>query len=278
MSTSPFALDVVVRCRDEMPFTARTLAALARQRGVACRVCFLDNGSKDGSREAAVVAGAQVVDVEPGGYVPGAVLNRAMRLTRSPVVAFVNADCVPLDDDAVARLVAPLEDERVAATYARQVARPDASRAVRLEYERAFPAGAPIAVRRGAFFSMAASAIRRDAWERLPFDEALRYSEDVDWTHRAGAIGLSVVYTPEARFEHSHDYDLGAQRKRRRGEGTADAAIFRLGAPSIVRDLARPLVGALVRDARAGLFDAEVAATRVAQAVGYYEGRRAAVR
>jgi hypothetical protein len=147
---------------------------------------------------------------------------------------------------------------------------------VRHEYARAFPPGAPLAVRRGAFFSMAASALRRDAWERLPFDEALRYSEDVDWTHRIGAVGLGVRYAPDARFEHSHDYDLGAQHRRRRGEGVADAAIFRLGAPSIVRDLARPLAGALVRDARAGLFEPRVAATRVAQALGYFAGRREA--
>lgn len=282
-------IDVVVRCRNEMPHAARTLAALARQRGPRARVLFVDCGSTDGSREAAVDAGVTILDVDPAAYVPGRVLNLAMRHTRSAIVAFVNADAVPCHDDALARLLAPLlgagppgpllgagGEGRIAASYGRQLPRVDACATTRLDHQHAF-GDEPPRLREGRFFSMAASAIRRDVWERLPFDEALRFSEDVDWTRRIGALGFELRYAPDARFEHSHDYDAGGQRRRRRGEGRADAAIARLGAPSLVRDLLRPLGGALLRDARGGALSPRGVALRVAQAVGYFEGRREAM-
>ncbi|NUP04851.1 MAG: glycosyltransferase [Polyangiaceae bacterium] len=271
-------LDVVVRCRNEMPWTRPMLSAMQRQRGVDAHIVFMDCGSTDGSRELAADMGHRVEDVDPAKYVPGRVLNRGMRLTSTPLVAFINADAIPLDDDAVMRLASPLlDDPAVAAAFARQVARPGADPLVALEYERAFGATSPV-LARGTFFSMAASVIRRSVWESMPFDEALRYSEDVDWTHRARALGSRIEYVPEARFEHSHDYDLAGQWKRRRGEGAADQAIHRLGPPSPVRDFARPLAGAVLRDAFARIFSPRSLAVRTAQASGYFMGRLEASR
>lgn len=272
-------VDVVVRCRNEMPFTERTLAGLAMQRAPRARVLFIDCSSSDGSREAAVSAGARVVDLAPEAYVPGRVLNAGMEMTRSNVVAFVNADAIPLDEGALGRLVAPLfRVTRVAATFGRQIARPDADLLTKVDYARAFGDRAPVQTRRGAFFSMAASAIRRDVWEALPFDEELCYSEDVDWTQRVSALGWGVQYVPEAVFEHSHSYDLRAHLKRRSGEGRADKAIFRLGPPSVVKDLLRPLAGSIARDVRARALSPSGLAVRVAQAAGYFAGRRSAAR
>jgi rhamnosyltransferase len=271
----PQIVDVVVRCKNEMPHVERAIEALLRQRDVRARVLFLDDGSTDGSVEVAERFGVRTLEREPGPYVPGAVLNRGMRATSSPVVAFVNADAIPQADDALVRLVAPFDrDPALGATFGRQLPRPGADPLVRAEYARAFGPTRPVAVRNGRFFSMAASAIRRSVWEQYPFDETLSYSEDVDWTTRILREGHEVLYVPEAEFEHSHDYDLRGLVKRRRGEGAADRRIHALGPPSLVTDFARPLVGALVRDARSGLLGRHALAIRLAQAGGYYAGRR----
>jgi rhamnosyltransferase len=260
-----------------MPWTERTLRGLREQRGVEARILFIDCESTDGSREIAESMGVRLLDWDPKKYVPGRVLNRGMEETESEIVAFINADAVPLTDDALSRLLAPLEDSardgrEVAATFARQVARPDADHLTRLDYDRAF-GDAPVSTRLGSFFSMAASAIRRDVWSSMPFDPDLRYSEDVDWTTRIAALGYRVEYVPDARFEHSHAYDLRGHFKRRAGEGRADTAIHHLGKASLITDFARPLVGSLVRDVRAGAARPDAAVTRVVQAAGYFVGR-----
>jgi rhamnosyltransferase len=267
-------VDTLVRCRDEMPRVGACLEALAVQRSPRARVLFVDNGSSDGSREIADGMGLRILDVAPGRYVPGAVLNDAMACTESDIVVFVNADAVPMHDDALTRLVEPLlADPSVCASYGRQVATREATEQTRRDYERTFGAE-PVPLRVGRFFSMAASAIRRDAWELLPFDATLRYSEDVDWTHRAGALGWRVAYVPEARFEKSREYGVLAHFRRRRGEGAADTRIHHLASPSPWRDLARPLAGSIARDARAGPSSARGVAVRVSQAAGYWAGRR----
>lgn len=264
-------VDVVMRCRNEMPHTRRALDALAAQRGVAVRVFFFDCGSTDGSREEAARRQLPIWDVDPGSYRPGQVLNRGMKQTSSDVVAFINADTVALDELSLVELVAPLRaDPGLGATFGRQEPRAGASGLTRLDSERAFGKKAPAPTARGAFFSMAASAIRRDCWALLPFDERLRYSEDVDWTTRLRALGFRVDYRPGARFEHSHEYSLRQQFERRRGEGMAETAIFHLGRPSPWRELLRPLAGCLLRDAAAGQ---AALPTRLAQASGFFLGR-----
>jgi len=120
---------------------------------------------------------------------------------------------------------------------------------------------------------MAASAICRDVWQRLPFDECLHYSEDVDWTHRAHLLGLSIVYVPEARFEHSHDYAWRALYRRMHGEGCADRQIFRRGHSSLKHDFLFPLGAQMVRDLRTQKLTPQRATSRVVAQVGRYVGK-----
>jgi rhamnosyltransferase len=265
-----------VRCKDEMPHTRRTLEALLKQQPSLGRIVFIDSGSTDGSRECALELGCSVLDVKPGQYIPGRVINQGMAATTSAQVAFVNADAVPLHPDAVAQLIAPLRAQpKLAASFGRQVARADAERLTRWDMNRAFGDEAPVRTARGAFFSMAASAISREVWQQHAFSETLRYSEDVDWTHRCLGLGFDVRYIPGARFEHSHDYTPEGTRKRRHGEGVADTAIFALGPASLTRELIRPLIGSVLRDLKHGNLSARNLRTRWLQASGYYAGRRA---
>ncbi|HEX4448755.1 MAG TPA: glycosyltransferase [Polyangiaceae bacterium] len=272
MHASAQHIDVVVRCKNEMPHLVRTLSALA---AMDVRVSFVDSGSVDGSLEAAQHAGVEISRIAPEDYVPGRVINAAMARTTGDVVAFVNADAVPLSADAVDLLVAACR-RGAAAAYGRQVARAGARRLTAADYDRAFPTSAPN-VALPWFFSMAASAIRRDAWLTLPFDEQMRFSEDLDWTVRARALGLAIEYVPAARFEHSHDYDLAAMRRRMRGEGEAESRIFRRAPSGVARDLIVPFLRNLSRDVRARTLSAETARLRWQSAMGRFEGLRVGV-
>jgi len=258
------ALEVVVRCRNEMPFVRSTLDVLS---DAGLRVIVYDNASTDGSREAAIASGLEVVDVAPSGYVPGKVVNAAMRHTKGDVVCFVNADAIPRTADDVKRLASACVGG-AAAAYGRQVPRPNATAMTKADYARAFPAGGEGPGFRH-FFSMAASAIRRDVWEALCFDEGLRYSEDIDWTWRVRGLGCRIQYVPEARFEHSHDYGRQALWRRMVGEGIADSLVYREGPPRVVRQLAMPLVAQVARDLRSGLVPSGIVDRGVSQAARF---------
>ena len=144
---------------------------------------------------------------------------------RPDVVVFLNSDCTPTDASWLERLLAAGSDPAVAAVFGRQIPRPGCHPIHALDTERAYGDGARHRTWRH-FFSMASSAIRRPVWESMPFDEALRYSEDIDWTWRARRAGFQIRYVPEAVVLHSHDYTLRQLYRRHAGEGRADANIF----------------------------------------------------
>lgn len=214
---------VVMRARNDMPIISETLAMLNRQ-DLPHRLLVLDNGSTDGTREVARQFADRVIDVPAGAYVPGRVLNQAMAASEGEVVVFLNSDCTPRHETWLETLLAGMGDED-AAVFGRQVPRVHCHPLHARDIEATYGKGDQHSRWRNCF-SMAASAIRRSVWEVSPFDERLRYSEDIDWTWRARQRGWRIRYVPDAVVAHSHDYSLRQYFRRQYGEGEAEAAIF----------------------------------------------------
>lgn len=215
---------VVMRCHNDMPLLADTLDMLARQ-DHPHRLLVCDNASTDGSRERAQHQAERMLHVPAGQYVPGRVLNQAMAQSQGEYVVFLNSDCTPVDASWLTRLLEGFTDETVAGVFGRQIPRPDCHGLFAKDTEDAYGDGSQQARWRHCF-SMAASAIRRSVWEKIAFDETLRYSEDVDWTWRARLLGHRIRYVPQAVVMHSHNYRLRQYYRRQFGEAQAEAHIF----------------------------------------------------
>lgn len=215
---------IVMRCYNDAWVVEQTLKAIARQ-SVAHRLIVFDNESTDGSREIIARYTENVVNIPRGQYVPGRVLNDAMKRTDGEFVVFVNSDCVPQDDRWLETMLTGFDEPSVAAVFGRQIARPECWSLFAKDTEDTFGDGA-----RQRFwkhcFSMASSAIRRSVWEESPFRDDIQYSEDIDWTWRARQRGHTIRYRQDSVAMHSHNYTLAQWRKRQYGEGRADAAIF----------------------------------------------------
>ncbi|MDR0932193.1 MAG: glycosyltransferase [Victivallales bacterium] len=221
-------ISVVVRSHNDEAYIDRTLEILTNQRcSVPFEIISVDDASTDRTPE--IIDRfplVRKVDRPEGKYVPGRTLNLAVANCRGEIVVFNNADAIPQDDSYLERLTEPLRKSKsVCAAYANQLPRPDALYLVRHDHLRAFGDGKTAAKWR-FFFSLAASALRREELTHYPFSETIRYSEDVEWAVRAVARGGKICYVPEARVEHSHNYTLRELNKRFRGEGEADAEIF----------------------------------------------------
>jgi rhamnosyltransferase len=217
-------VDVVVRAHNDMPVIEETLQGIRRQK-TPCRILVMDNESNDGTTEVCNQLADRVINVPAGTYVPGAVLNQAMRATTSELVVFVNSDCTPIEDDWLDALVAGFDEERVGAVFSRQRPRPDCWPLFAKDTDDTFGDGTRQEKWKHCF-SMASSAIRRRVWETLPFDEKIQYSEDIDWTWKIRQMDYLIRYCPASRVYHSHNYTLKQWRKRQYGEGKADAQIF----------------------------------------------------
>ncbi|MEM8998003.1 MAG: glycosyltransferase family A protein, partial [Acidobacteriota bacterium] len=218
------AVPVIVRACNDARFIEHTLAGV-RSQTVPAHLVVFDNDSDDGTSEVARRLADDVVRVPRGTYVPGRVLNEAMVRTRGPIAVFLNADCTPEHDTWLEELLLAVEPEGVAAAFSRQLPRAGCRTLEALDIERCYGDGRRPGRSRHTF-SMAASAVRRRAWESFPFNGELGYSEDVHWTWRARQRGYAVRYAASSRVFHSHNYTWHELYRRYRGEGEAETDIF----------------------------------------------------
>ncbi|MDK2972916.1 MAG: hypothetical protein PWP23_2671 [Candidatus Sumerlaeota bacterium] len=216
--------NIVMRSYNDAWVIGATLDAIARQKAPFELIVF-DNESTDGSPDIIRKHTDRIVNVPSGTYVPGKVLNAAMRETDGEFVVFVNSDCTPQNDEWLGNLLAGFNAPNVAAVFGRQIPRPECQALFAKDTEDTFGDGARQKYWKHCF-SMASSAIRRSAWEERPFNEAIQYSEDVEWTWQARQRGHEIRYVPDSIVMHSHNYTLKQWHKRQYGEGKAEAVMF----------------------------------------------------
>ena len=266
---------IIMRAFNEMPHVQRSLAMLECQTFRNFDLYAVDSGSTDGTLQAlkAACGDAGVKQIPPEDYMPGKVLNNAIVPTHHEIIVLLNADAIPLSNDWLERLIAPVLDGRADATFSRQVARNDARFIVAYDYQRAYNP-AKIAPE---FYSAVACAFRRALWETRTFREC-GYAEDSIWARECIQAGSRILLAADSVVEHSHNYtlkDLFA-KKRRQASALAESKWLepRLAAEIYV------CCRELVRDFCYALFRLKLAtipynlAYRVAVHAGMYKGLR----
>ena len=224
-------VSIILRSYNEGWALRETLPALLRQQFRRWELIAFDSGSTDGSVEMLRQAGPQhLIQMRPEQYNPSRVLNQGMRLARTELGIFLNADATPQDGNWLEPLVAALQDPQTAAVFGRQIPRPDCKAVYAHDYERCFGPN-----RKSAswehFFSMVSSGLRKDIWARRGFLEKFQYSEDDEYTRWCRAQGFKVVYCPGSVVMHSHNYSPPQAYRRSFGEARALAGVW-TGSPA----------------------------------------------
>jgi mycofactocin system glycosyltransferase len=217
---------VVVPVKDRPDASARLLAALRADPGARdLPVVVVD----DGSAVPVVAPGVRVIrhDAAQG---PAAARNAGLRAADTPLVAFLDSDCVPRVGWLQA-LRPHLDDPRLAVVAPRIVPLPGRRRGWPAVYEdtaSALDMGPhPAAVRPRSsvpYVPSAALLVRRAALGG-GFDEAMRVAEDVDLVWRLVAAGWRVRYEPRATVAHEHPATVGGWLGRRAFYGTGAALL-----------------------------------------------------
>ncbi|MGH3174039.1 MAG: mycofactocin biosynthesis glycosyltransferase MftF, partial [Streptosporangiaceae bacterium] len=231
---------VVIPVRDRHAELARCLAGLAG----APRVIVVDDGSADPAaiQSAAAAAGASVVRRPVNGG-PAAARNTGLAAAQTPLVAFLDSDCVPVAGPAnwLDALLPHFADPAVGAVAPRIVPH-EAGRTWLARYEGASSTldmgWRPSIVRPGSrvpYVPGAALVVRREA-AGIGFAEDMQVGEDVDFIWRLAASGWRVRYEPAATMGHQHRVRLREWLSRRKDYGTS-AATLELRHPGAVRPL-----------------------------------------
>jgi mycofactocin glycosyltransferase len=260
-ATGPRDVTVVIPVRDREAELARCLAGLSggaggvrgggqppRDRGVQggrppgpATVIVVDDASGDAAAVAriAAAAGARALRRPVNGG-PGAARNTGLAAADTPLVAFLDSDCVP-GPGWLDALLSHFADPAVGAVAPRIV--PDEpGRTWLARYEGAsstldMGTRAGIVRRRSRVsYVPGAALVVRKAAAGAGFAEDMQVGEDVDFVWRLAAGGWRVRYEPAAAMRHQHRVRLRAWFARRKDYGTS-AADLELRHPGAVRPL-----------------------------------------
>jgi len=218
--SDPFA-SLILRSFNEAWALKGTLPALAAQDFKNWELIVIDSGSTDGSQELIRAAQpAHFVQITPQEYNPSRVMNQGLRLAKSEFGIFINADATPQGANWLRPLVNALQAPKTAASFGRQIPRPDCQAVFANDYDRCF------GPRRESanwehFFSMVSSGLRKDVWSKRGFREDLQYAEDDEYTRWCKVQGYAVAYVPESVVMHSHNYTPEQSYKRSFGDARA---------------------------------------------------------
>lgn len=211
---------VVIPVRDRPQGLAATLAGLRD-----LKVVVVD----DASEHAISIENVQVIR-RAGHGGPGPARNAGWRSVQSPIVVFLDADCVP-EPGWLAQLLPHFADPRVGAVAPRvrsvagreRVARYEAVMSP-LDMGRAAAAVGP--GKRVAYVPTACLAVRRSALDTTGgFDEGLRFGEDVDLVWRLIDSGWVVRYEPAAVVTHPPRPDAVSMMRQRFDYGRSAAPL-----------------------------------------------------
>ena len=229
--TAP-SLSVVIPTKNGALTLGPLLESVRRQHtDRPAEIIVVDSGSTDGTRDLAQAWADQVLDVAADQFNHGITRNVGIGASHGKLVVLLVQDALPASDDLFRELTRPMvDDDTVAGTFARQVARPDASAiaryyldqwvasngmartahlASRIEYE----ALDPMQRFRLCAFDNVCACIRRSVWETHPFVRT-PIAEDVEWGRAALLTGRRLVYNPNAVVVHSHDRTVAYEFER----------------------------------------------------------------
>ena len=162
----------------------------------------------------------------------GGTRHEGMLHSAADICVLMTQDAIPYDNELIANLIEPLQDDMVAVSYARQLAYENSSVEEKLTREFNYPEESRIKdiedvdeLQIKAFFcSNVCCAYRRSIYlENDGFEKKTIFNEDMLYAAKIEKAGYKVAYSAMAKVYHSHEYTGKQQFKRNFDNGVSHA-------------------------------------------------------
>lgn len=209
-------ISIIIRTKNEERWISHCLAMVFRQDFRDFEVILVDNASTDHTVEIAKrYPLARLVCIDR--FRPGHALNEGIRASNGSYIVCLSAHCVPKATDWLTRLLENFNDSpNLAGVYGRQLPVSFTDPLDKRDLLIVFGQDRRVQIK-DYFFHNANSILRRDVWERFPFDEEVTNIEDRVWGKAVTSAGYQIAYDPEAAVYHHHGLHQGNTPARAKG-------------------------------------------------------------
>jgi 2-desacetyl-2-hydroxyethyl bacteriochlorophyllide A dehydrogenase len=216
---------IIIRTYNEEKHIGNLLSAIQGQEYKDYEVIIVDSGSTDKTLEIVANYPAQVISIESRDFTFGYSLNIGCKEARGRYLVLASAHVLPLDTKWLSNLIAPFRDERIAKVYGRQVGHDVSKFSEIMDFKRIFGMDPVNSAFPLDYVNNANAALRKNLWDKRPFDEYLFGLEDIDWAKHATEHGHLIRYEPTAPVYHIHEEKWPQIFNRYRREAIAAARI-----------------------------------------------------
>lgn len=216
---------IVIRCYNEEQHIGRLLSGILQQTVKDVEIIVVDSGSTDATLAIAARYPVKILSIRPEEFSFGRSLNFGCQIASGEFIVIASAHVYPVYDNWLETLLAPFTDSNVMLVYGKQYGNDVTRYSERQIFAHWFPNHSNNR-QDHPFCNNANAAIRRSAWQQIPYDETLTGLEDLDWAKRVIRLGYHIAYAAEAEIVHVHNETLARIYNRYRREAIALKHIF----------------------------------------------------
>lgn len=207
-------VSIIIRTYNEERWIGKCLESLKSQSFTDFEVILVDNRSTDKTVEKAKHVYPGLTHIQIDQYLPGRALNKGIRKSTGKYFVCLSAHCIPANEQWLENLRQNFEKySDLAGVYGRQIPIESSDPIDKRDLIRTFGMEKRVQTQ-DSFFHNANSMVRRDVWEKFPFDEEVTNIEDQIWAHEVLDKGYKIVYEPEAPVHHHHGINQGNDVER----------------------------------------------------------------
>lgn len=203
---------------------APLITALKGQTIEPSEIIVADSESTDATVAIAEANQARVLPIKRKKFNHGGSRDYALKHSTGEYVLFLTHDAVPGNNVVIERMVKLLESQpEIAAVFARQLPREDATYMERLVRNYNYPAESHVYAAKDIpahgiktfFMSDVCALYRRDVYKTIGgFETNIKTNEDMFYAANAIRNGYAIGYAGDAEVVHSHNFSLKEQYQR----------------------------------------------------------------
>lgn len=204
-------ISIIIRTKNEEKWITLCLNKIFEQTIKDFEIIIVDNNSTDYTLKLAKKFPVKILKINK--YLPGQALNEGIKNSQGKYIVSLSAHCIPKYSNWLKNLLRNFKKNKIAGAYGRQMPFEHSSNMDKRDLLVTFGLD-PKIQKKDYFFHNANSMIKKDVWEKIPFDNKTTNIEDRLWGKAVINAGYHLAYEPEAEVYHHHGIHQNQHQER----------------------------------------------------------------